>query len=147
MVRHTYVRKPASAVFDDHEDVQQSESGRHGDKEVTRQNSPRVILQERRPALITSSLPSDPFGMYLPTVRGETRIPSLTSSSFAIRSSPHTGFSEAILQISARSSAGIGGRPSLHLNRPEQSPSHTVPAEDRSRTHDYDCVVANRTNG
>jgi hypothetical protein len=61
VVRHTYVRKPASAVFDDHEDVQQSESGRHGDKEVTRQNRPRVILQERRPALITSWLPFRPL--------------------------------------------------------------------------------------
>ena len=44
-------------------------------------------------------------------------MPSLTISSFAIRSSPHTGFSEAILRISARSSVGIGGRPSLPLNR------------------------------
>ncbi len=55
--------------------------------------------------------------MYLPTVRGETRIPNLISNSLAIRSSPHTGFSAAILRIRARSSAGIGGRPSLHLNR------------------------------
>lgn len=46
------------------------------------------------------------------------------SSSFAIRSSPHTGFSEAILRISVRSSAGIGGRPSLHLNR--QNNRHPV---------------------
>jgi hypothetical protein len=32
VVRHAYVRKPAPAVFDDDEDVQQSESGRDGDK-------------------------------------------------------------------------------------------------------------------
>lgn len=55
--------------------------------------------------------------MYFLTVRGETRIPSLISSSLAIHSSPHTGFSAAILRISARSSGGIGGRPRLHLNR------------------------------
>jgi len=35
--------------------------------------------------------------MYLPTVRGETRIPSLISNSLAIRSSLHTRFSAAIL--------------------------------------------------
>ena len=62
--------------------------------------------------------------MYFPTVRGETRIPSLTRSSWAIRSSPHTGFSEAIVRISSRSSAGIGGRPSLHLNR--QNSRHPI---------------------
>jgi hypothetical protein len=58
MVRHAYVRKPAPAVFDDHEDVQQSESGRHSDKEIARQNRPRVIPQERRPALIASATPA-----------------------------------------------------------------------------------------
>ena len=55
--------------------------------------------------------------MYLRTVRGETRIPSLSSSSFAIRSSPHNGFSVAILRIRLRSSSGIGGRPALHFQR------------------------------
>ena len=47
----------------------------------------------------------------LRTVRGETRIPSLSISSLAIRSSPHRKFSFAILRIRARSSPGIGGRP------------------------------------
>jgi hypothetical protein len=49
--------------------------------------------------------------MYLRTVRGETRTPSLSRSSLAIRSSPHSTFSRAILRISSRSSIGIGGRP------------------------------------
>ena len=51
------------------------------------------------------------------TVLGETRIPSLTSNSFAIRSSPHNGFSAAIRRIRLRSSGGIGGRPVLHFRR------------------------------
>jgi len=55
--------------------------------------------------------------MYLPTVLGDTRIPSLTNSSLAIRSSPHSGFSAAILRIRMRSSSGIGGRPALHFRR------------------------------
>ena len=79
--------------------------------------------------------------MYLPTVRGETRMPSLISNSLAIRSSPHTGFSEAILRISARSSAGIGGRPSLHLNR--QNNRHPARCQRMivSRPHDYDDIM------
>jgi len=40
--------------------------------------------------------------MYLPTVRGETRIPSFISNSLAIRCSPHPQFSEAILRISVQ---------------------------------------------
>jgi hypothetical protein len=49
--------------------------------------------------------------MYLRTVRGETLMPSLTSSSFAILSSPHSELSRDISRIKRRSSAGIGGRP------------------------------------
>jgi len=55
--------------------------------------------------------------MYLRTVRGETRIPSLTSSSLAMRSWPQEGFSAAIFRMSARSSGGIGGRPGHDFNR------------------------------
>jgi hypothetical protein len=50
-------------------------------------------------------------GMYRLTVRGDTRMPSFTRSSAAIRSSPHLRFAVAIVAISARRSAGIGGRP------------------------------------
>ena len=49
--------------------------------------------------------------MYLRTVRGETLMPSLTSSSFAILSSPQSELSRDISRIKRRSSAGIGGRP------------------------------------
>ena len=55
--------------------------------------------------------------MYLRTVRGETRKPSFSSNSLAIRSSPHSEFSVAIRRISWRSSRGIGGRPDLDLER------------------------------
>ena len=49
--------------------------------------------------------------MYRRTVRGETRIPSFTSSSEAIRSSPHVRFAAAMSAINWRSSAGSRGRP------------------------------------
>jgi hypothetical protein len=51
------------------------------------------------------------LGRYFHTVRGETRKPSLSNSSLAMRSLPHVGFSRAMRRMSARRSAGIGGRP------------------------------------
>ena len=51
------------------------------------------------------------MGMYFRTVRGETRTPSLTSSSWAILSSPHVMFATAISAISFFSSSGSVGRP------------------------------------
>jgi hypothetical protein len=55
--------------------------------------------------------------MYFRTVRGEICIPNFTNNSLAIRSSPHTGFSQAILRIDTRNSTGILGRPArdFHL--------------------------------
>ncbi|HYY31315.1 MAG TPA: hypothetical protein VE860_25465 [Chthoniobacterales bacterium] len=55
--------------------------------------------------------------MYLRVVRGEALMPSLTSSSFAILSSPHSELSRDISRIKRRSSAGIGGRPG---SRPDE---------------------------
>src|SRR5580700_9137780 len=48
-------------------------------------------------------------------VRGDTRRPSLSSNSLAIRSSPHEGLSPAILRIRRWSSGGIRGRPDWHF--------------------------------
>lgn len=56
-------------------------------------------------------------GRYFLTVRGETRIPSFRSSSLAMRSSPHNGFSLAIRRIRAWVGAGIGGRPGRDFRR------------------------------
>jgi hypothetical protein len=42
---------------------------------------------------------------------GDTRRPSFSNNSFAMRSSPHEGFSCATLRIRVWSSGGIGGRP------------------------------------
>ena len=54
-----------------------------------------------------------PRSRYLPTVRGETRIPNFGDSSFAILCSPHVGFSRAIWPISSRRFFGSAGRPGL----------------------------------
>lgn len=51
-----------------------------------------MVYQESKPALIARrGWPGNRFGMYLRAVLGDTRIPILTSSSLAIRSSPHSG--------------------------------------------------------
>jgi hypothetical protein len=44
-------------------------------------------------------------------------MPNLSNNSLAIRSSPHSGFSLAILRISARSACGMGGRPGRDFSR------------------------------
>src|SRR3954465_11535923 len=49
--------------------------------------------------------------MYFLTVRGESRIWSLSQSSSAIRSSPQVRFSAAIRRINRLTSAATGGRP------------------------------------
>src|ERR1700739_1641371 len=49
--------------------------------------------------------------MYFLTVRGESRIWSLSQSSSAIRSSPQVRFSAAIRRIKHRTSADTAGRP------------------------------------
>ena len=48
---------------------------------------------------------------YFATVRGETRTPSLSNSSFAILASPHAGFSADIRRMRSRRFFGRGGRP------------------------------------
>jgi hypothetical protein len=51
--------------------------------------------------------------MYFLTVRGEGRTWSLSQSSSTIRSSPQVRFSAAIRRIKRRTSADIGGRPTM----------------------------------
>jgi len=57
------------------------------------------------------------FRQYFRMVRGDTRRPSFTSNSLAIRSWPQDGFSRAILWIRRWRSGGIRGRRAWHLLR------------------------------
>ena len=80
-------------------------------------------------------MPGRVGGMYFRTVRGETRTPSFTNNSFAIRSSPQSGFSVAIRRMSCRSSSGIGGRPALLFQRQKmRQPSRCPPMTVDGRT-------------
>jgi hypothetical protein len=71
-----------------------------------------VVSDERQPALFRIRLSPGPLLFrYFRTVRGETRIPSFSFNSFAMRSSPQIGFSAAIFQIRSRRSLGKRGLP------------------------------------
>jgi hypothetical protein len=122
------VRQPARAMLNDDKHVQRPERDGDGYEEVAGEDGRRVVLQERGPALVAAWQLARSFGMYLRTVRGEMRLPSLSSSSLAIRSSPQRGFSLDIRRISARSSAGIGRRPRRDLIR-HSSRHRRVPAD------------------
>jgi len=112
------VRQTARAVLDDDEPVQHPKRRRDGDEEVAGEDGPCMTLQEGRPAQVAAGgRPGGRLGKYLRTVRGEIRIPNLSSSSLAMRSSPHSTFSRAILRISSRSSMEIGGRPARDFTR------------------------------
>ena len=78
--------------------------------------------------------------MYLRTVRGETWIPTFSSSSLAMRSSPPTGDLEShasneALQLSWNSRSARLGR-----QAPQQLPGVAVPAKQRFRPHNDQCV-------
>jgi hypothetical protein len=81
------------------------------------------------------------LGKYLRTIRDEIRTPQLGSRSTAIRSSSYSTFSRAILQISSRSSIGIGDRPARDFIRQNNFPAGTVPADHRRRLQDHQCVT------
>ena len=87
--------------------------------ESTRQKNHKPRCPSRDPARRSPNAASDgacgrgprPSDRYLPTVRGDTRSPSLSRSSSAMRASPQMGFSAAILRISSRRSRGRQRRP------------------------------------
>src|SRR5688572_29360194 len=58
--------------------------------------------------------------MYLRTVLGDTRRPSLSNSSLAMRSWPQVGFSRAIRRMRACRYFGKAGRPDFDLQRQNQ---------------------------
>src|SRR5215469_4412776 len=60
---------------------------------------------------LESGVRTGPACKYLFTVRGDTRIPSLSFNSLAMRSSPQVGFSVAISRINCRRSLGRRGCP------------------------------------
>ena len=78
--------------------------------------------------------------MYLRTVRGETPIPTFSSSSLAMRSSPQQGgleghASNEALQFSWNNRSARWG-----LQAPQQLPGVTVPAKQPFRPHNDQCI-------
>jgi len=138
---HAYVRKPTSAVFNHHEDIQQSERGGDGNEEIARHHRQRVILQERRPALITSRLTSWPLRHVL--ADRARRDPDAQLDQQFI-GDPLFASQRVLGGHSANQASQFRwNRRSTPFAResPKQTPTGTVPADDRFRTHNDDCVV------
>src|SRR5215469_8455206 len=82
-----------------------------------------------------SGVRTGPACKYFPTVRGDTRIPSLSFSSLAMRSSPQIGFSghlpDPLPEVlgQTRSSRWFG------LPAPKQPKSLALPSDQRVRLH------------
>jgi len=108
-------------------------------EEIACHNRQRVILQERRPALITSGLTSWPLRHVLAD-RARRDPDAQLDQQFIGASPPHR-----VLRghLANQGSQFRWNRRSTQfaLESPKQTPSGTVPADDRSRGHDYDCVV------
>jgi hypothetical protein len=92
MIGDVDVQDSSAAQFHQNEHIKDAESGRHYDEEVTSHNGLSVIA-------------------YLPTLRGETRMPSFSFNSLAIRSCPQVEFSAAIWRINPWRSFGRRGFP------------------------------------
>ena len=112
---HIGMQNPAGRVFHHHKHIEEAKGRRDHHAEVTGDDRLGMIADKGSPALRCRTLPSasgsERFGRYLRTVRGDTRRPSLSNSSLAMRSSPQDGLSRAIRRMSACRSGGIGGRP------------------------------------
>jgi hypothetical protein len=95
---HVEVNNSARSVFHDHQQVKQPESRARDGAEITSDDGRRVILQKGGPALIVAPVATAWRGGRLwqvfPDRAGETRRPSFSNNSFAMRSSP-TGDSHA----------------------------------------------------
>src|SRR5438128_7909643 len=88
---------PSSADIHHHEDVEHAERGGDRDEEIARQYRAGVVAaQTCSIAATVRSGDAMPVGIQRLTVRGDTRIPSFSSNSEAIRSSPHVRFAIAI---------------------------------------------------
>src|SRR5262245_52848207 len=108
----------------DHEHVEKLEASRHGHKEVAGEHGACMISRERAPRLGTRAILRSGTGAHIRrTVRGETRIPSFTKSSEAIRSSPHMRLAAAISAINRRRLAGTCGRPGGLDSHRQNSPN------------------------
>ena len=82
------VDQATASMLDDYEHARHAEARWDGEAKITGEDSSGVQAHDRRPAQVPRGRPGECRGMYLRTVRGETRIPSFNGSSLAMRSSP-----------------------------------------------------------
>ena len=98
--------------LDDDEDVEGTECGGDHHEEVAGYHNLGMVADKGQPALFRVRLtPGLSWRRYLPTVRGESSMVSMSFNSLTMRSSPQVGFSAAISRISLRNSLGMRGLP------------------------------------
>ena len=108
MAGHVHIENASRTDFHSDEDIQDAERCSYRHEKIAGEWLRTKVVQR------WLELPRGlPRFRYLPTVRGETRMPNFSDSSLAIRSSPHVGFSRAIRYTKSRRSFGSGGRPRL----------------------------------
>jgi hypothetical protein len=78
-------------------------------------------------------------GQYARTVRGETKIPSFTDSSAAMRSSPQVGFSYTMRTINRKGFAGNPPSSQPRLPPPRQLEPLAMPADEGLQLHNHQC--------
>ena len=82
------MRNASPLMFDDDQYIEQPRRCCHDATEVTGQYRRGVVVTKGRPALIATGFPHGGVRMWFRTVRGDTRIASLSSNWLATRSSP-----------------------------------------------------------
>ena len=113
MRRHVPIHDASCADFEDHEHVEQAEVAVTTTKKSLASTARAWFRTNVLHACVPRPARGGRDGIYRRTVRGETRMPSFTRSSAAIRSSPQVRLASAMVAFNARSSAGIAGRPGL----------------------------------
>jgi hypothetical protein len=102
-------------MFDNHKHVHQTKGCRRRHEEIAGDNPPSVQTQEGRLASITHWPTSRMPGKILIDGSGRYPNPGLQQQRIGDPFLPHDGFSFAIRRISARNSAGMGGRPGRYF--------------------------------
>src|SRR5215831_2267743 len=119
MSGHVVVEDTTASDLHPHEYVQVSKSGCDHDEKVTGHDDLGMVVDEGQPALFRIRRTyRATVSQVLPMVRGETRIPSFSCSSWAMRSSPQVVFSAAISRISRRISFARRGLPWVWISNP-----------------------------
>ena len=96
---------PPRPMFQHHEHIEDPKRGCHGNKEITRQNRPRVVLQEGAPPLVPARAVRRRLRHVFPNCPRRDLDAELEEEFVGDPLLPHRGFSRAICRMRALTSA------------------------------------------